>query len=304
MDDRFLRIQMLLGSPAMERLAEVHVCVLGLGGVGSWCAEALARSGVGALTLMDQDTVDRSNLNRQAEALESTLGMPKAEAMAARVLDVNPHCRVRPIRGRYESASREAFFSIRYDYVVDAIDLVSCKLDLIETALARNLPIISALGTGNKLDASLLRVSDISKTEGCPLARVIRKELRARGIHHHKVVWSPEEARKPDQPEAPPPGRRSVPASGVWVPATAGLLLAGEVVMDLTGIRYKEKSRGSRRAVPPHVPVSRIADHTLLPSAVSVPHPRPRAAGRLAPYHCQSLVKRGHRHKNIPSLAN
>ena len=237
MDDRFLRIQMLLGSPAMERLAEVHVCVLGLGGVGSWCAEALARSGVGALTLMDQDTVDRSNLNRQAEALESTLGMPKAEAMAARVLDVNPHCRVRPIRGRYESASREAFFSVRYDYVVDAIDLVSCKLDLIETALARNLPIISALGTGNKLDASLLRVSDISKTEGCPLARVIRKELRARGIHHHKVVWSPEEARKPDQPEAPPPGRRSVPASGVWVPATAGLLLAGEVVMDLTGIR-------------------------------------------------------------------
>lgn len=181
-------------------------------GVGSWCAEALARSGVGALTLMDQDTVDRSNLNRQAEALESTLGMPKAEAMAARVLDVNPHCRVRPIRGRYESASREAFFSVRYDYVVDAIDLVSCKLDLIETALARNLPIISALGTGNKLDASLLRVSDISKTEGCPLARVIRKELRARGIHHHKVVWSPEEARKPDQPEAPPPGRRSVPA--------------------------------------------------------------------------------------------
>ena len=127
MDDRFLRIQMLLGSPAMERLAEVHVCVLGLGGVGSWCAEALARSGVGALTLMDQDTVDRSNLNRQAEALESTLGMPKAEAMAARVLDVNPHCRVRPIRGRYESASREAFFSVRYDYVVDAIDLVSCK---------------------------------------------------------------------------------------------------------------------------------------------------------------------------------
>ena len=237
MDDRFLRIQMLLGSPAMEQLAEVHVCVLGLGGVGSWCAEALARSGVGALTLMDQDTVDRSNLNRQAEALESTLGMPKAEAMAARVLDVNPHCRVRPIRGRYESASREAFFSVRYDYVVDAIDLVSCKLDLIETALARNFPIISALGTGNKLDASLLRVSNISKTEGCPLARVIRKELRARGIHHHKVVWSPEEARKPDQPEAPPPGRRSVPASAVWVPATAGLLLAGEVVMDLTGIR-------------------------------------------------------------------
>ncbi len=237
MDARFLRTRMLLGADAMERLEKAHVCVLGLGGVGSWCAEALARSGVGELTLMDQDQVETSNLNRQAEALESTLGLPKAEAMAQRVLAVNPACRVHPVQGRYEVETREDFFAQRYDYIVDAIDLVSCKLDLIETALRRGVPIISALGTGNKLDASLLRVSDLSKTEGCPLARVVRKELRNRGILHHKVVWSPEEARKADQPEAPPPGRRSVPASVVWVPASAGLLLAGEVVMDLTGVR-------------------------------------------------------------------
>mgnify|MGYP001850938824 FL=1 len=237
MDARFLRTRMLLGADAMERLEEAHVCVLGLGGVGSWCAEALARSGVGELTLMDQDQVEPSNLNRQAEALESTLGLPKAEAMAQRVLAVNPACRVHPVQGRYEVETREDFFAQRYDYIVDAIDLVSCKLDLIETALRRGVPIISALGTGNKLDASLLRVSDLSKTEGCPLARVVRKELRNRGILHHKVVWSPEEARKADQPEAPPPGRRSVPASVVWVPASAGLLLAGEVVMDLTRVR-------------------------------------------------------------------
>ena len=237
MDERFLRTRMLLGSDAMERLSNAHVCVLGLGGVGSWCAEALARSGVGELTLMDQDTVEVSNLNRQAEALESTLGLPKVEAMTQRVLAINPACRVHPVQGRYEADSREAFFAARYDYIVDAIDLVSCKLDLIETALNRRLPIISALGTGNKLDPSLLRVSDISKTEGCPLARVVRKELRNRGILHHKVVWSPEAAHEADQPEAPPPGRRSVPASVVWVPATAGLMLAGEVVMDLTGVR-------------------------------------------------------------------
>lgn len=237
MDQQFLRIQMLMGAQAMERLATAHVCVLGLGGVGSWCAEALARSGVGELTLMDEDTVAPSNLNRQAQALHSTLGMAKAQALASRVWDINPECRVHPLQARYEAATRETFFSTQYDYVVDAIDLVSCKLDLIETAIARTVPILSALGTGNKLDASLLRVSDISQTEGCPLARVVRKELRNRGILHHKVVWSPEAAHKTEQPEAPPPGRRSVPASVMWVPATAGLLLAGEVVMDLTGVR-------------------------------------------------------------------
>ena len=226
---------MLLGDGPQERLFHASVALFGVGGVGGFCAEALARAGIGALDLYDDDTVSESNLNRQLIALHSTLGRPKAEVMAERVRDINPACRVRALRMFYLPENAGEVDLSRYDYVVDAIDLVSCKLDLIETALARNLPIISALGTGNKLDASLLRVSDISKTEGCPLARVIRKELRARGIHHHKVVWSPEEARKPDQPEAPPPGRRSVPASVPWVPSTAGILLAGAIVRDLIG---------------------------------------------------------------------
>ncbi|MGF0006864.1 tRNA threonylcarbamoyladenosine dehydratase [Eubacteriales bacterium SGI.150] len=237
MSEAFLRAEMLLGPEAMSVLSGAHVAVLGLGGVGSWCAEALARTGVGALTLADHDTVGLSNLNRQAEALHSTLDQPKAQAMAARVRDINPTCRVTPLSFLYSAESREEFFAGQFDYIVDAIDLVSCKLDLIQTALERQIPILSALGTGNKLDASLLRVSDIEKTEGCPLARVVRRELRRRGIRHHKVVWSPEEARRTAQPESPPPGRRSVPASVVWVPATAGLLLASEVVRDLTGVR-------------------------------------------------------------------
>ena len=233
MDERFLRTEMLLGPEAMEKLAAAHVAVFGLGGVGSWCAEALARSGVGALTLVDHDDVGLTNLNRQAEALESTLGMPKAAAMAERISQINPACRLTVLAEKYEADSREKFFAVPYDYIVDCIDLVSCKLDLIETALARGIPIISSLGTGNKLDPTLLQVTDISKTYGCPLARVMRKELRARGIHHLKVVFSPEEPVSPAQPETPPPGRRSVPASNPWVPATAGLLLGSAVVRDL-----------------------------------------------------------------------
>ena len=238
MDEKFLRTQMLLGDQAMERLTAAHVAVFGLGGVGSWCAEALARSGVGALTLIDHDEVGLTNLNRQVEATLSTLGVPKAQAIADRIADINPQCRTTVRVEKYEAQNPESFFSTKYDYLVDCIELVSCKLDLIETAISRNIPILSALGTGNKLDPSLFRIGDISKTEGCPLARVVRKELRSRGIHHHKVVWSPEAAKTPGAAgEAPPPGRRSIPGSVVWVPATAGLLLAGEVVMDLTGVR-------------------------------------------------------------------
>ena len=140
---------------------------------------------------------------------------------------------MRPIVGRYEADTREAFFSADYDYIVDAIDLVACKLDLICSAMERGIPIVSALGTGNKLNASLLRICDISKTEGCPLARVVRKELRARGINHHAVVFSPEEGVTPEQREAPPPGRRSVPGSLVWVPAAAGLLMCQYAVTEL-----------------------------------------------------------------------
>lgn len=232
-NEQFLRTEMLLGEAAMEKLAAAHVAVFGLGGVGSWCAEALARSGVGTLTLVDNDQVGLTNLNRQAQALHSTLGLDKTEALARRIRDINPGCILHLIPQKYEAATREVFFPTAYDYIVDAIDLVSCKLDLIETALQRGIPIISSMGTGNKLDPSQFQVADIAKTEGCPLARIIRKELKARGIRHHKVVFSPELPAQTDQKEAPPPGRRSVPASAPWVPPVAGFLLAGTVVQDL-----------------------------------------------------------------------
>lgn len=233
--EQFIRTEMLLGSAAMEKLAASHVAVFGIGGVGSWCVEALARAGVGTLTLVDHDDVGLTNLNRQAEALHSTLGLDKTEAMARRIRDINPACTVHQIPEKYEADSRERFFSTHYDYIVDAIDLVSCKLDLIETARRKGIPILSCMGTGNKLDASQFRVADIAKTEGCPLARIIRKELKARGILHHKVVFSPELPRKPEEfGETPPPGRRSIPASAPWVPPVAGFLLAGAVIQDLT----------------------------------------------------------------------
>ena len=231
--EQFLRTEMLLGEAAMDRLASSHVAVFGLGGVGSWCAEALARAGVGALTLVDNDQVGLTNINRQIQALHSTVGWDKTEALAQRVRDINPDCRLRLISEKYEADSRERFFDVRYDYIVDAIDLVSCKLDLIETALGRGIPIISSMGTGNKLDPSQFRVADLSKTEGCALARILRKELKKRGIIHHKVVFSPELPVKPAQMEEPPPGRRTVPASAPWVPPVAGFLLAGAVIQDL-----------------------------------------------------------------------
>ena len=232
MSERFLRNEMMLGADAVARLANAHVCVFGLGGVGSYAVEALARSGVGELTLIDQDEYGESNINRQLGALTSTVGRSKAAVLAERVLDINPECKVHPLVGRYEKGKDQEFFG-SYDYVVDAIDLVACKVDLICQALDRNIPIISALGTGNKLDPSLLRVTDLSKTSGCPLARVMRRELGRLGIKHLKVVFSPEEPAPTNQLEAPPPGRRSVPASVPWVPSVAGLMLGGAVVMDL-----------------------------------------------------------------------
>ena len=231
--EQFLRTEMLLGEAAMDRLASSHVAVFGLGGVGSWCAEALARAGIGALTLVDNDQVGLTNINRQIQALHSTVGWDKTEALAQRVRDINPDCSLRLISEKYEADSRGRFFDVRYDYIVDAIDLVSCKLDLIETALGRGIPIISSMGTGNKLDPSQFRVADLSKTEGCALARILRKELKKRGIVHHKVVFSPELPVKSAQMEEPPPGRRTVPASAPWVPPVAGFLLAGAVIQDL-----------------------------------------------------------------------
>ena len=241
MNESFLRTRMILGEQAMDRLARSHVAVFGLGGVGSYVVECLARSGVGELTLIDSDCYSISNINRQIGALHSTSGRPKAEVLAERCRDINPEIRVHPITGMYTAEDRERFWG-DYDYVADCIDLVACKLDLIETALARNIPILSALGTGNKLDPTLLTVTDISKTTGCPLARVMRKELRSRGIHHLKVVFSPEEAAETEQLETPPPGRRSVPASVAWVPSCAGLMMGGAIVQDLAA---NERNRSS-----------------------------------------------------------
>lgn len=232
--DQFLRTQMLLGEDAMAALHRSHVAVFGLGGVGSYAVEALARSGVGELTLIDDDAVSPTNLNRQLEALHSTIGQRKTDAVAARCRDINPGILLHPICARYDAEHREMFFSARYDYIIDAIDTVSSKLDLIQTALARDIPILSALGTGNKTDPSQLRIDDISKTFNCSLARVMRKELRARGITHLRVVFSPELPASPEALEAPPPGRRSVPASLAWVPGCAGLMMAGEVVLTLS----------------------------------------------------------------------
>ena len=233
MSERFLRTEMLLGRQAMEKLKNSKVAVFGLGGVGSWCAEALCRAGVGEITLIDQDTVGESNINRQLVASYSAIGKTKAEVMAARLKDINPEVIATPIVARYEAETREQFFSTHYDYIADCIDLVSCKLDLIETAISRDIPIISALGAGNKANAEALQITDISKTENCPLARVVRKELHKRGINHLPVVFSNELAIKPEDAEEPPPGRRSVPGSLVWVTATAGMLLCSHIVLNL-----------------------------------------------------------------------
>ncbi len=236
MSDTYSRTAMLLGDEAMAKLRRSHVAVFGLGGVGSFAAEALARGGVGELTLVDSDVVSESNINRQLIALRSTVGQPKCLCMAARIADIDPDTVVHPIYEHYSAENRERFFASHFDYIVDAIDLVSCKIDLIMTARELAVPIISALGTGNKLDPSRFTVTDISKTVNCPLARVMRRELRARGVLHHKVVYSPEEALHPDTDETPPPGRRSIPGSVSWVPGAAGLMLAGAVIRDLTGI--------------------------------------------------------------------
>lgn len=225
---------MMLGPAAVKRLAECHVCVVGLGGVGGYAVEVLARSGAGELTLIDQDAYGESNINRQLGALTSTLGQPKAAVLARRVLEINPDCAVHPIVGKYTREDRERFFG-PYDCIVDAIDLVSCKVDLICQARERGIPILSALGTGSKLDPSRLEVTDLSRTFGCPLARVMRRELGRRGIRHLKVVYSPEEPAWCAQLETPPPGRRSVPGSVPWVPPVAGMLLGGAAVMELIG---------------------------------------------------------------------
>ena len=237
MSEQFLRTEMLLGSDAIQKLQSARVAVFGLGGVGGYTVEALARSGVGSLDLIDSDTISVSNLNRQILATHSTVGMLKVEAARTRVLDINPDCQVRTWPVFYTPETADAFDFSQYDYIVDAIDTVTGKLALVERAKAADIPIICCMGTGNKLDASAFRVADISKTSMCPLARVMRKELSKRGIRHLKVVYSQEEALTPTgwEAEAAALGKRQIPGSVAFVPGAAGLLLAGEVIQDITG---------------------------------------------------------------------
>ena len=246
MSDPFLRTRLLIGDQPLERLAAAKVAVFGVGGVGGFCVEALARAGVGTLHLYDDDTVSESNLNRQIAALRSTLGRSKAEVMAERVRDINPSCQVKAIRMFYLPQNADQVDLAQYDYVVDCIDTVAAKLELVTRCSALHLRIISAMGSGNKLDPTAFTVTDLSKTEGCPLARVMRKELRKRGIRHLKVVYSTELPRPPLHPmeaEAPTgtdtrPGttaRRDTPGSISFVPAAAGLVVASAVVRELGG---------------------------------------------------------------------
>ena len=235
--EQFLRTEMLLGSEALTRLQSARVAVFGLGGVGGYVVEALARSGVGSLDLIDSDTVSVSNLNRQILATHSTVGMLKVDAARQRVQDINPACNVKTYPIFYTPDTADSFDFTQYDYIVDAIDTVTGKLALVERAKAAGTPIICCMGTGNKLDASAFRVADISKTTMCPLARVMRRELGKRGIRHLKVVYSQEEAMTPTgwEEEAAALGKRQIPGSVAFVPGAAGLLLAGEVVRDLAG---------------------------------------------------------------------
>lgn len=234
MSDIFSRTRLLLGDDALDRLASSRVAVFGIGGVGGYVVEALARSGVGALDLIDSDKVTESNINRQIIALHSTIGMQKTEAAAIRVHDIAPDCTVTLHNTFFLPENRDAFDFTQYDYVVDAIDTVSGKLALAECAEAAGVPIISCMGAGNKLDPTMLEVADIYETSVCPLARVMRTECRKRGIKHLKVVYSKEKPLTPAVSEKTESGK-AVPGSVAFVPSVAGLIIAGEVIKDITG---------------------------------------------------------------------
>jgi len=230
------RTEMLFGAEAAARLASAHVWIFGIGGVGSYTAMALARSGVGALTLVDSETVDITNINRQLQALHSTVGMQKTRALADILADINPNIRLTLHDEFYNSDTQTKLDFSGADYVADAIDTVTSKLLIIENASKWSIPIISAMGAGNKLDPARFEVADIKKTSVCPLARVMRRELKARGIDSLKVVYSREEARTPiGNTPTPQDGRRSTPASCAFVPSVCGLIMAGEIVRDLCG---------------------------------------------------------------------
>ena len=240
MADQYSRTRLLLGDSGVQKLRSAHVALFGLGGVGGYAAEALARAGVGKIDLIDNDTVSLTNLNRQLLATHSTIGQYKVDVAAARIRDIDPTIQIKTFPIFYLPETADQFDFSQYDYVLDAIDTVTGKLALIAQAKAAGVPVISCMGTGNKLDAADFRVADISKTSGCALARIMRKECQKRSIKGVKVVYSEELPLEPtpsplDPPEPPSEGssRRSTPGSVSYVPGTAGLILAGEVIRDI-----------------------------------------------------------------------
>lgn len=236
MDELYLRSNMLLPDGTEERLRNSSVIVFGLGGVGSYAAEALCRSGIGSLTLVDSDRVANSNRNRQLFALTSTLGKDKTQVAKERLLDINPNCKIEIKNEFVLPENADDFFAEHFDYIADAIDTVSAKLALAVIAQRDGIPIISCMGTGNKLDASRFRVSDIKKTSVCPLCRVMRRELKLRNIENLNVVWSDEPPLKPSD-TVEESRKRSVPGSVSFVPPVAGMLMAGKIILDLAGVK-------------------------------------------------------------------
>ncbi|MBP5163444.1 MAG: tRNA threonylcarbamoyladenosine dehydratase [Spirochaetales bacterium] len=230
MPEELSRTALLLGEKRLQRIRDSRVLVFGLGGVGSYVVEALARTGVGTLGIVDNDVVSLSNINRQLYALHSTVGRKKTEVARERILDINPSCVVREYNMFYLPETADQIDLSEYDYVVDCIDTIAAKLELVIRCKAIDVPLISSMGTGNKLDPSQLKVADISKTSVCPLARVMRQELRKRGIYHLKCIFSTEEPATSVVQD----GSRHAPGSIAFVPSVAGLTIAGEVIRDLT----------------------------------------------------------------------
>lgn len=227
MDNRFLRNEMLFGKDITSILSKKHVAVFGVGGVGGYVVEALARAGIGNIDVIDKDTVDITNINRQIIALESTLGHKKAEVIKNRILDINPDCRVDSFDIFFLPENADQFDFSKYDYVVDAVDTVTAKLCIIEKAKKAGVPVISSMGTGNKFDPTKFSVTDIYKTSVDPLSRIMRSECKKRGIDKLKVVWSSEKPFKD-------PENKNTPASNSFVPPVAGFIIAGEVIKELS----------------------------------------------------------------------
>ncbi len=230
-DQAFIRSELLIGSEGMEALKNSHVAIFGVGGVGSFAAEVLARTGLGQITLIDYDTIDISNINRQIHANSQTIGMDKVSVMAERLLTINPNIKVNTFIEKYNQETREVLLEPNYDYIIDAIDMISSKIDLIVESKKREIPIISSMGAGNKLDPTAFKIGDIYDTKVCPLAKVMRRELRKREVSDLKVIWSEEEPLNVNVGDIDK--RKATPGSIAFIPSVVGISIGGEVIKDI-----------------------------------------------------------------------